>query len=318
MTPATADAIPLYPRRRLLGTSSGGSTSLRRGGRADVASSRPYRPGDHFGTIDWKSSARLSSARGSDEFIVREQFAEEIPAVVLVVDRCPGMALYPAGLPWLHKPAAVRATADVLIASAHNQRSLLAYLDFASHPGQNPAGTPFWEPPRAHGNVWQAGLAERLDEYLDLEFDAPQDSLERSLVYLTTVRSSVPIGSFVFVLSDFIDPPPIGAWAQAVERGWDLVPVIVQDPVWEQSFPAIEDTLVPFADARGEGMRHVRLSESEVAARRSANEQRLSDLNHQFVRFGIDPVVIGDASPDAVHAALLDWSQSRVTVGRGR
>jgi uncharacterized protein (DUF58 family) len=150
-----AEPIPLHPRRRLLGSAYGGATSLRRGGRADIASSRPYRPGDHFRTIDWKSSARLSSARNDDEFVVRERFADEMPCVVIVADRRPEMALYPRDLPWLEKRAALRAVAAVLVASALDQRALVAYLDDKR-----------WEPPRAQASAWQAGISDRLDDYL--------------------------------------------------------------------------------------------------------------------------------------------------------
>jgi hypothetical protein len=313
----TADAIPLYPRRRLLGTASGGPTSLRRGGRADVASSRPYRPGDHFRTIDWKSSARLSSARQSDEFIVRERFAEEMPAVVIVVDRRPEMALYPEDLPWLHKPAAVRAAADVLVASALNQRASVAYLDFATHSGETDAGTAYWEPPAAQANVWGAGLRDRLDDHLGRPFDAPADNVATALEFLTTIRGALPVGSFVFVLSDFIEPTPAEHWGRAVDRGWDVVPVIIQDRVWEQSFPEIDGVVLSIGDARGSRPRPVRLDAREVAERRRANEARLEELRREFGRLGLDPVVIGDDAPDAVHAALLEWTQARVGAGRG-
>jgi uncharacterized protein (DUF58 family) len=314
---ASTDVIPLHPRRRLLGTASGGSTSLRRGGRADVASSRPYRPGDHFRTIDWKASARLSSARQSDEFIVRERFAEETPAVVIVVDRRPEMALYPSELPWLRKPEAVHAAARVLVASALNQRSLVSYLDFATHPGYTSAGTPFWEPPRAQSNVWRAGLRERLDDYLAREFDAPEDNVARALAFLATVRSAVPIGSFVFVLSDFIAPTPPELWGQAVSNGWDVVPVIVQDPVWEQSFPQIDGVMISVGDARGASSRQVRLEAREVAERRRSNSDRLETLRRDFVRLGLDPVLISEDADHAVHAALLGWAQARLGAGRG-
>jgi hypothetical protein len=311
------DVIPLHPRRRLLGSASGGSTSLRRGGRADIASSRPYRPGDHFRTIDWKASARLSSARQSDDFIVRERFAEETPAVVIVVDRRPEMALYPEELPWLHKPAAVHAAARVLVASAINQRSLVSYLDFATHPGDTTAGTPFWEPPRAQSNAWRAGLRERLDDYLARAFDAPEDNVERALAFLGTVRSSVPLGSFVFVLSDFIAPTPAELWGQAVGHGWDVVPVIVQDPVWEQSFPQIDGVVMSIGDAYGASPRPVRLEAREVEEHRRDNSARLDRLQRDFVRLGLDPVLIGDDAQPAVHAALFEWAQARLGAGRG-
>ena len=313
---APPDPIPLYPRRRLVGTASGGATSIRRGGRADSASSRPYRPGDHFRSIDWRASARLSSARDGDEFIVRERHAEEMPAVVLVVDRRPGMALYPAELPWLHKPAALRAVAELLIRSAVDHRALVAYLDLATHPGESPAGVPFWRPPRAEANAWQPGLREGLGEYLAAPFDAPDDNVEAALDFLATRRSAVPLGSFVFVLSDFVVPPPGDVWAHVLARGWDVVPVIVQDPVWEQSFPDIEGVLITLADAAGGDPQRVRLGRGQVAARRRANEERLSRLHADLLRLGLEPVVVGSSDPATVQAVFLDWAQSRLELGR--
>ena len=56
--------FPLIPRRRVLGLAFGGLHSARRGAGSDVAASRPYRPGDDVGKIDWPASARLSLARG--------------------------------------------------------------------------------------------------------------------------------------------------------------------------------------------------------------------------------------------------------------
>jgi len=304
VTTAAPETIPLYPRRRLIGTASGGSASVRRGGRSDVASSRPYRPGDHFRTIDWKASARLSSAQNQDEFIVRERYADEMPAVVIVVDRRPGMALYPAELPWLHKPEAVRAVVDILVASAVNQRSLVGYLDHTT-----------WQPPRAQASVWAQGVEERIDEHLTEGFDAPDDALDRALEDLALRRPSLPIGSFVFVVSDFLQPVPHERWSQAVTRGWDVIPVIVQDPVWEQSFPAIDGVLVTVTDAIGGHQSRVRLGPREVAERRASHEQRLTSIQDDFVRLGLDPILIG--STDQVHERLLEWAHARIDIARG-
>ncbi|HEV8461959.1 MAG TPA: DUF58 domain-containing protein [Gaiellaceae bacterium] len=304
MTTAAPETIPLHPRRRLIGTASGGSASIRRGGRSDVASSRPYRPGDHFRTIDWKASARLSSAQNHDEFIVRERHADEMPAVVIVVDRRPGMGLYPAELPWLHKPEAVRAIVDILVASAVNQRSLVGYLDHTT-----------WQPPRAQASVWSQGVEERIDEHLADGFDAPDDALDRALEDLALRRPSLPIGSFVFVVSDFLQPVPHERWSQAVTRGWDVIPVIVQDPVWEQSFPEIDGVLVTVTDAIGGHESRVRLGPREVAERRARHEQRLASIRDDFVRLGLDPILIG--STDHVHERLLEWAHARIDVARG-
>jgi hypothetical protein len=235
---------------------------------------------------------------------------------VIVVDRRPEMALYPPDLPWLQKREAVRAAARVLVASALNQRALVAYLDFATHPGETTAGSPYWEPPRAQANVWQSGLRERLDHFFERDFDAPADNVERALEFLSTVRSSVPIGSFVFVLSDFIAPTPPEAWAYAVDRGWDVVPVVVQDPLWEQSFPQIDGVVVSLADARGTGTRRVRLQPREVEERRRFNELRLATLRRDFLRLDLDPVLVGEEAAEVVHTVLLEWANARVA-GRG-
>jgi Protein of unknown function DUF58 len=309
----TTETIPLYPRRRrLLGSTFGGFTSIRRGEGSDVSSSRPYQPGDHFHTIDWKSSARLSSARGDDEFIVRERHSEEMPRVVVVVDRRPTMALYPTDLPWLHKPSAVAAALELVVASALNQRALLGYLDFASHPGEGDAGTAFWRPPRAQASVWEGGFHERMREYLTGDYDAPEDSLDRALAFLPVVRGAIPIGSFVFVLSDFTAPPSPAAWAAAIDRGWDVVPVIVQDRVWEQSFPDIGGVLVPLADPRGGEVRYLRLRGEEARERRRANEERLAAIRATWLRLGLDTVLVDDADPEAVLGVFLGWAEGRL------
>ena len=61
----------------------------------------------------------------------------------------------------------------------------------------------------------------------------------------------------MFVLSDFLAPPPDDSWLEAVERGWDVIPVVIQDPTWEQSFPDVSGIAIPFADvtAGGSGKR---------------------------------------------------------------
>lgn len=304
MTTAASETIPLPPRRRLIGTASGGSTSIRRGGRSDVATTRPYRPGDHFRTIDWKASARLSSAQNQDEFIVRERYADEMPAVVVAVDRRPGMALYPPELPWLHKPEAVRAVVDILVASAINQRSLVGYVDHET-----------WQPPRAQATVWSQGIEGRIDERLASLSEGPDDGLDQALEQLALRRPSLPIGSFVFVVSDFLQPVAHERWTQAIARGWDVVPVIVQDPVWDQSFPAIDGVLVTVTDPVGGHESRVRLAPREVAERRAAHEQRLATIHGDFVRLGLDPVLIGDVGE--IHARLLEWAHARIDIARG-
>src|SRR5881392_689068 len=102
-----ATVFPLVPRRRVVGLAFGGVRSVRRGVGSDVASTREYRPGDDVGWMDWAASARLSAARGSDEFIVRERFADEAPRVVVLLDHRPSMSIESSPLRALDKPRAL-------------------------------------------------------------------------------------------------------------------------------------------------------------------------------------------------------------------
>src|ERR671935_1467089 len=110
--------FPLIPRRRVLGLAFGGVRSARRGVGSDVASTREYRPGDQLAWMDWAASARLSAARGTDEFIVRERFADEAPRVVVLCDRRPSMSIPASPLRTLDKPRAIRAALELIGASA--------------------------------------------------------------------------------------------------------------------------------------------------------------------------------------------------------
>jgi hypothetical protein len=226
------------------------------------------------------------------------------------------MSLYPPDLPWMNKPAAVGAAVDLIIASALNQRGLVGYIDLASHGEGDEAGTVFWRPPRSQVGVWRGDLRERAKEFLAGGFDAPADNLDQALAFLSASRI-LPLGTLIFVLSDFTAALSSEPWTRAVEHGWDVVPVIVQDPVWEQSFPEISGVLVPLADPLGSRLRYVRLDAREVEERRRANEARLASLQADFLGFGLDSVLISRPGRDDVHAAFLDWAEGRLVV-RGR
>jgi uncharacterized protein (DUF58 family) len=293
-------SFPLISRLRGSGLVGGARRSVHRGSGFDVASSRPYRRGDSVRGIDWKASARLSSARHADEFVVREHFAEDHPRVVVVVDRRPEMGLYPAELPWLHKPAAVAASARMIVESALAAQGFPGYLDFAD------PHAPRWLPPNRRRNA--ALIRER--ELERTAYTAPQDTLIRSLRHLEHARADVPPASFVFVLSDFLAPPPPSAWRVAGPLGWDLVPVIVQDPHWEQSFPDVSGFALPLA-APGASARPVRLTRGEVRERREANAQRLSQLVGTFASLRLDPVLISSADPLEILSAFMRWHERR-------
>ena len=294
--------FPLIPRRRVLGLPFGGLHSARRGLGSDVASSRPYEPGDDVDRIDWHASARLSLARGSEEFIVREHFAEEAPRVVVLCDRRPSMSIFPEGTPWLRKPEAIRRAVDVIGASAVAARGLLGYLDEAD-------GDTFWHPPRSQHELASIGV--------ERAFAAREDTVERGLRYLARQRRDLPAGTFLFVVSDFLQEPGRDEWLWALERRWEIVPVVVQDPTWEQSFPDVAGAVVPFADPASGRVELVRLSASEAAARRRANETRRRDLLHRLRAMDLDPVLVSSHDQRDVVFSFLSWADQRLFT-RGR
>jgi hypothetical protein len=292
--------FPLVPRGRIVGLSFGAMRSSRRGTGSDVAGSRPYVPGDDVKAIDWGASARLSSARGDDEFIVRELYAEQAPRVVVVCDRRPEMKLFPSGLPWLRKAEAQRNAIELIRVSTVEAHGFLGYLDFGDGRDE-----PFWLPPQSQ-SLWE--YQEREDE--GARFDAPAANVEQALDFLMAHPRSVPAGTFIFILSDFLVPPPPETWLRALEQRWDVIPVVLQDPVWERSFPPVGALVMRIADVSGEA-RDVWLGPKEVAARRREHEDRWQRLLADFRRADVEPVIVRSADESDLLRAFLDWSEER-------
>ena len=297
---AERQTFPLLGLRRGVGVFGRARRSTHRGTGYEMASSRPYQPSDNMRAIDWGASARLSSARNADEFIVREHFAEESPRIVVFVDRRPAMRLYPPELPWLHKPAAVAAAGRMIVDSAIAAQGLAGYLDLAD------THAPRWLPPRR-----QLDAARIKDhELARAAWTAPEDNLALGFRHFVHARHDLPRGTFVFVLSDFLEPPPAAVLRMAAGMGWDVVPVIVQDPRWEQSFPDAGGLVLPFTTPDG-ALRPVRLTRREAAERRAAHEDRLRALLDGFLRLDVDPVLISSAEPLDVLDAFLLWHERR-------
>jgi uncharacterized protein (DUF58 family) len=298
---AERQTFPLVPRRRrLVGLPFGELPSRRRGPGSDVIGSRLYRPGDPVSTIDWFASARLSTTSGRDEFVVRARSADEAPRVALICDRRPAMGIFPASLPWLSKPRVLVEASGAIVASAAAARSDVASLDLGE-------GEPYWLPPGRRDRAWL--VADRQGEATP--FDAPEDTLAEAFAFLGRRRSDLPPGTFVFVLSDFLASPPPDVWVEALGHGWDVVPVLIQDPVWEQSFPQVGGVTMPIADPRSGAVRLVRLTAREAERRRAANEERLRRLLADLSSLGLDPVVLGSADGHAIDRAFIEWAELR-------
>ncbi len=300
---STDVTFPLAPRRRFAGLPFGGMNSVRRGSGSDVAGSRPYRPGDDAHAIDWNASARLSSAHGADEFIVREYIAEEAPRVVLLWDRRPAMSLFPRPLPWLAKPEAVRVAASLVSEATLAARGFLGYLDL------DDADDATWVAPRSEHELPDAARRET--------FRAPEDNLARAFDFLARQHPPLPGGTFIFVFSDFLAPVSDDTWVFTMERGWDVVPVVVQDPVWERSFPEVGGVVLPLHDRATGSFISVRLTEREAARRRAENEARAAELLERLRALDLGPVLVTTTDREQIFQAFLEWADERI-ISRGR
>jgi len=290
--------FPLVSRRRLIGLAFGSMHGARRGSGSDIAGSRTYVPGDDPHRIDWASSARLSAARASDEFVVREFLADEAPRVVVCLDRRPGMSLCPPGMPFLRKAEAAEVARGLIEASVAESRGLVGRLEHEQ------PGTVDWCPPTSghrHVTLTEHPLPER---------GGPADGITGMFEFLTLHRRQVPSASFVFVLSDFLETTPLETWESALDRGWDIVPVVVQDPVWEQRFPDVDRVVAPLVGSDGR-VRLVRLAKGESQAWRERHEARLAGLVDGLRSLGVEPVLIGSDDREHVFEAFLSWSAER-------
>jgi len=290
----------LVPPRRFVGVQFGQHRSARRGPGDEVAGTRPYRPGDRRTWIDWRASARLSAARAADEFVVREFFADQAPRVVVVVDRRSRMSLSRPPLPWLDKAAATEAAVRLIAAATVGERGDLGAVEMAG-------GRPRWIAPRQPADV----LALRDRRAPTLTYDAAAGSLEACIALLGRHASVLPAGSFVFVLSDFIDGVPARSWARLRGLRLDVTPVVIQDPVWEQSFPEVEGVVLPIVDPDTGEASDVWLSGRDARRRARENEDRYARLLERFARLGFDPVLLESSEPDEIAARFRRWSDRR-------
>ena len=291
-------SFPLIARRRLAGSPFGTQRSSRRGRGGETADTRPYLPGDPVSTIEWAASARLSAAHGVDEFIVREQFAEEAPVVAIVLDQRASMGIYPPPSPWLDKRRVTETAVRAIVASADDARAALVVFD------ASPTGSRLLEPVRGRTQI----VLSRVER---ATLTAPASALDDAVGGLLRRRRALPPGSFVFLLSDFIGDFSARSRVGVGRLTSDVVPVVIQDPTWERSFPDVSGVLVPVVDVETGAPRPVRLTRRETRARRALHEQRYDELIRRFRKAGMDPITLDDAAPERIHRAFLAWAARR-------
>jgi hypothetical protein len=197
----------------------------------------------------------------------------------------------------------VRSAVEAIAASAVAGLGEVAYLDHAA-----PDGRAFWLPPVGRRRI--ADVRARLDE---APFQAPERALGLGLQALCRHGPVLPPGSFVFVLSDFLTPVRPAEWMRLRALRWDVVPLVVQDPTWEQSFPNVHGAVVPFADPATGDIAPTRFTRHEVRQLALAHERRLDRVLRTFRSLGFDPVVV---DTDDAFAPLAAWAARRQALRR--
>jgi hypothetical protein len=147
-------------------------------------------------------------------------------------------------------------------------------------------------------------------------FDAPDDALDAAVRRLAERRRQLPAGSFVFVISDFLGPFSDTSRALLRSLRCEVVPVVLQDPTWERSYPDVWGVVLPLVDVATGATAAARLTRREVVERRTSHEARFEALLLRFRTAGMDPVTLEDADPDRVHDAFLGWAARRQRVLR--
>ncbi len=223
--------------------------------------------------------------------------------MLVIVDRSPSMALFPAELPWLHKPDVVLEAGRMILASASAAHALVGYAEHGA-PGRR------WSAPRRdrglarpdraaaarHGRAGLGPHAVRRDAQARVWPSHSTSRRERS-------SSSSPTSCH---------PAEPAALRRLLATGWDVVPVVIQDPVWEQSFPGRRRCHAaacryrrPGGDA---GAAAALRGASAARGERAAGPAATRDV--ALARARLDRPV---TSPDrrAIHGAFLAWAAGR-------
>ena len=205
------------------------------------------------------------------------------------------MAGHTAPSPWLDKEAALEAVLRLVAASAAVEHGELAYVDAG--------GRPRWlRPPDG------VALTRVLEPRRARQPGALGDAVS-SLVRSTT---TLPPGSFVFVVSDFLTDVPSRIWPGLRALGLDVIPVVIQDPVLGADVPPGRRRRRP---GRGRGERpnaRPAADEPRGARARPGERGRLSHPHRRvFRRLGFDPVVVGSSDPEEIRKLFLGWAERR-------
>jgi len=295
--------FPIIPRRYISGQGIGEYPGQRRGQGHDFIDKRRYEPADPTRIIDWKETAKRSAQRRSFSPYVRQFRQDEIMRAVIVVDRSPRMSWYPT--PWLSKSKVIVSAGQMIVDSLKKYHSLIGYLDYANWKNTQ---QPFWRPPNRETEADRVRNRNLCYE----NFTAPENNIDMALEQLLSLRSQVPPESFIFLLSDFLVMPNYNLMELTVAT-WDVIPIIIQDPILEASFPVWRGKLPLYLpQVFSDGQRQsVAMSAKDAKRKRAEHENRLKKLIKLFEDIRVRPITLFSSEPEQIFEAFSQWSSER-------
>jgi hypothetical protein len=89
------------------------------------------------------------------------------------------------------------------------------------------------------------------------------------------------------------------------------VPIVIQDPVWEQSFPDVASVVIPMVKPGTQHVQLVRLTRKEARERQAKNQERAQTTISVLNGLGLEPIVLTTADRDGIYTAFLEWHELR-------
>ena len=180
------------------------------------------------------------------------------------------MALFPDWLPWLDKQAAVREAGRMIVASGAATNALIGFAAVGATRSASRARA-------ARSGALARDRAAARDRRRGRPAGQPRPGARAPFPHGRD-RASGNVRLRPLRLPAAAEPGP--ADATRSRRAGTSIPVVVQDPVWERSFPDVSGVTLPLADPDDGTPSLVRLSRREARARRELNEQRAARLDH--------------------------------------
>ena len=294
--PAEAEAAACRPRLRRRSTARGAGsvpTSPARGPTAAATTSRRSTGPPPRGSL--ARAARTSSSSASTSRTRRRGSSSSATAR----RRCRSTR---AGWPWLDEARARAARVLRLVGdSALAAQGYVGYLDHGGRPRGSRRTSQ-----RTLRDLDLAGLSRR-----------PPTPLARGLEELVRHRRDVPAGTFRLRRLGLPLAAARGSCGCACSgAGSTSIPVVVQDPVWEQSFPDVAGVVMPFADPASGKTVPAELTGGEVAERRRENEQRRTTLLQELRGLDLEPVLVESSDLHDVLRSFLGVGRPAQRAGR--